>query len=316
MHNFTLRQFRAIQAIHRHEKIINAAKVLGLTGPAVTLQLKQMEEEAGLTLFDRTGEGLRPTAAGLAVLETAETIDEQLRVLADRLDAIAGARTGSLRLGAVSTAKYFVPRMIAGFLETHPDIDFELKIGNRLQTIEALRHHEIDIAVMGRPPRDIPVRAAIFGDHPLVIVARADHALAGRHDITKEMLAREHFLIRERGSGTRISLEMFFADLPQKLEDLGAEMDSNETIKQAVIAGLGIAFISAHTIEQELQLGRLVILDVAGMPIRRQWFSVTRRDRGESPTMATFNRFLLRDGPRYLPVTPKPYPAGAFGISS
>ncbi|MCI5073881.1 LysR family transcriptional regulator [Oricola sp.] len=309
MLNLTMRQLRSLTAIEQSGKISIAANGLGLTGPAVTLQLKQAEEEIGMPLFDRTPDGMRPTAAGQAVLEAAHAIQERLRALEEEIIAFKGGKRGTLKLGAVSTAKYFAPRLIAAFQKTHPDIDIELFIGNRAETIEALRRQTIDIALMGRPPRDLEVEAALFGDHPLVIIAPADHRLVGKRDITKEEIAAEKFLVRERGSGTRISLEIFFADIPGKLENLGTEMGSNETIKQAVMAGLGVAFISAHTIEQELQLGRLAILDVSGMPIRRQWFSVSRSDRTASPAMRIFRDYLIRDGARHLPITPKTYPA-------
>lgn len=313
MLNLTLRQMRSLIAIEQNGKISLAANGLGLTGPAVTLQLKQAEEEIGLPLFDRTPQGMRPTAAGLAVLDAAHSVEERLRMLDEELTAFKGGRRGTLKLGGVSTAKYFTPRLIAAFQEQNPDIDIDLFIGNRAETIEALRSQSVDIALMGRPPRDIEVEAAMFGDHPLVIVARPEHPLAKKHEISKEEIAAEKFLLREPGSGTRTSLEIFFADVPGKLDQLGAEMGSNETIKQAVMAGLGVAFISAHTIEQELQLGRLVILDVVGMPIRRQWFAVSRSDRTQSPAMRIFREFLTREGAQHLPVIPKTYPAEMIG---
>jgi DNA-binding transcriptional LysR family regulator len=309
MRNTTLRQLRSLQAIHTCGKISSAAKELGLTAPAVTLQLKQLEEDVGLTLFDRTPDGMRPTAAGLAVLEAARAVDERLRMLTDEIDAISGRKIGNLKLGVVSTAKYFAPRLMAAFQGQHSGIQVDLRVGNRAKTIDALRRHDLDIVLMGRPPREVPVRSLVFGDHPFVIIAPAGHPLAAKRGIAKAEIATERFLIREPGSGTRISLEIFFADLPEKLEDLGTEMGSNETIKQAVMAGLGIAFISAHTIEQELQLRRLVILDVRGMPIMRQWFSVSRLDRSLSPAMQAFNDFLTQDGSRYLPAFGDPRPA-------
>ncbi len=312
MIRFSLRQLHAVIAIARTGRISLAGEALGLTGPAVTLQLKQMEQEAGMTLFDRTPEGLLPTAAGHAVVLAAREIEERLRRLGDELESLADGNTGTLRLGVVSTAKYFAPRLIAAFLKERPGIKVDLLVGNRAETIAALGNHSLDIALMGRPPRDLPVRSLVFGDHPLVIVAPPDHPLVARRDIPRQEIARERFLVREPGSGTRISLEIFFAGIPEKLENLGAEMGSNETIKQAVMAGLGVAFISAHTIEQELQLKRLAILDVEGMPIRRQWFAVSRLDRSVSPAMEIFNSFLVRKGPAYLPITPKTYPASAF----
>jgi DNA-binding transcriptional LysR family regulator len=308
MRNLTLKQLKAVQAIVSHGKIVNAAKVLGLSPPAVTMQLGQLEEEIGLALFDRTSDGMRPTAAGLAVVDAAQAIEERLRLLQDQMDAIKGVRSGSLRLGVVSTAKYFAPSLMAAFMKEYPDIDMRLAVGNRAETIASLRNHDVDIALMGRPPKDVPVRASAFGDHPLVIIAPPDHPMAAARDISKERIAEEHFLIREPGSGTRISLEIFLADVPGRIDDLGIEMGSNETIKQAVMAGLGIAFISAHTIASEVEAGRLVILDVVGMPIRRQWFAVMRIDHAISPAMATFHDFLMRKGAAHLPLVGRLYP--------
>jgi DNA-binding transcriptional LysR family regulator len=313
MSNVTVRQLRALVAIRETGKISSAASRLGLTGPAVTLQLKQVEDEFGIALFDRASDGMRPTVAGLAAVEAARAVLDRLRQLGDEMKSIAAGGKGALTLGVVSTAKYFAPRMIAAFRKREAGITVDLIVGNRSEIIDALHRNTVDIALMGRPPRDVPVRAAIFGDHPLVIVAPADHPLARRHDIAKEVIAREHFLLREQGSGTRMSLEFFFSDVPGRIESIGTEMGSNETIKQAVMAGLGIAFLSAHTIEQELQLGRLVILDVIGMPIRRQWFSVVRADRNPSPAMQAFGEFLAHDGASYLPVIPNTYPAESIG---
>jgi DNA-binding transcriptional LysR family regulator len=308
MRNLTLKQLKAVQAIVDHGKIVNAANVLGLSPPAVTIQLRQLEEEAGLALFDRTTEGMRPTAAGLAFLDAAQAIEERLRMLDDQMDAIRGVRTGSIRIGAVSTAKYFAPRLMAAFMAEYPDIDMRLVIGNRAATIASLKNRDIDLALMGRPAKDVPVRASAFGDHPLVIVAPPDHPLAGARDISKERIAEEHFIIREPGSGTRISLEIFLSEIPGRIDEPGIEMDSNETIKQAVMAGLGIAFISAHTVAFEVEAGRLVILDVAGMPIRRQWFSVMRSDHAITPAMAAFHDFLMLKGAIYLPLFGRLYP--------
>ena len=160
----------------------------------MTIQLRQLENELGLALFDRTQEGLRPTAAGLAVIDAAQALDERLRLLADQLEAIKGVRRGSLRLGVVSTAKYFAPRLMAAFIKDHPDLAMRLAVGNRAETLARLKAHDIDVALMGRPPKDVPVRAAAFGDHPLVIIAPPEHPLAAARDISKERIAEESFL--------------------------------------------------------------------------------------------------------------------------
>lgn len=308
MRNITLRHLRIISAIHSEGKIINAAKALGLTGPAVTLQLQQVEEEAGIQLFERASQGMRPTDAGFAFIEAAHAIDERLRLLQEEIDAIKGIRKGHLIVGAVSTAKYFAPQIIAGFKREFPDIELRLVIGNRAETIAKLKDHVLDIALMGRPPPDLPVEARVFGDHPLIIAAAPDHPLAQARDITKARIAKEHFIVREPGSGTRMSFERFLGDIPGRLEQPGTEMDSNETIKQAVMAGLGVAFISAHTIAFEVQAGRLSVLDVIGMPIRRQWYSVVRSDRVVTPAIGAFCTFLARKGAAFLPISGKLYP--------
>jgi DNA-binding transcriptional LysR family regulator len=302
MRNLTLKQLRAVARVASDKKIVSAAKRLGVTPSAVTLQIQALEDELGIALFDRLTEGMRPTAAGLAAIEVARAIEEQLFLLSDRIGALKGLTRGRLRLGVVSTAKYFAPRIIAAFGKVHPGLEIDLKVGNRAEIIQALDAHAVDVALMGRPPKDVPVRAQVFGDHPLVIVAPPDHPLARAREVSCERIAAEKFLVREPGSGTRISLEIFFSRVAAKLDNIGVEMGSNETIKQAVMAGLGIAFISAHTIEAEVQSGRLVILDVEGTPIRRQWFAVARADRNETPIMAAFAEFLGKKGAQFLPL--------------
>ncbi len=309
MRNITLRHLKTIQSVCLLGQITLAGKALGLTSPAITLQIQQVEAEVGGKLFDRTSKGMLPTEIGIAFLETARAVEDQLHILEDSINSIKGLRAGTLRLGVVSTGKYFAPRLMAAFAKKFPDIDIQLYIGNRSDIVQKLKNHEVDIALMGRPPRDFEVRSQIFGDHPLVFIAASDHPMAGKHDISKEQISNEHFLIRESGSGTRTSLEIFISEVPGRLDRIGTEMGSNETIKQSVIAGLGIAFISAHTIEQELILKRLVILDVVGTPIRRQWFSVSRTDRTITPSMLAFEKFLRKSGSSYLPLIGKIYPA-------
>jgi DNA-binding transcriptional LysR family regulator len=304
MRNITLRQLNSILAIRRTGRISSAAEQIGLTGPAVTLQLQHLEEETGVSLFDRGRGGLRPTAAGEAALRAAHDIEVRLRQLFEEIETINEAGAGQLRIGAVSTAKYFAPKLMAMFRDLHPRVTISLTVGNRGAIIDALRDYEIDIALMGRPPKDFNVRSQIFGDHPLVIIAPPDHPLAKRHMISKDDLLPETFLVREAGSGTRSSLDIFMNDVAGWADLRHAQMTSNETIKQAVMAGIGIAFISAHTIAMELALGRLVILDVIGMPIRREWYTVSRGDRSLSPAMAAFNQFLIENGAQHLPVTP------------
>ena len=301
MLNLTLRQLHTVLAVDRLGQINLAAREIGLTPPAVTLQMQQAEAMVGTPLFERTSEGFRATDAGRAVIAAANDIERRVATLEDDIVAIRGAGLGRLRLGAVSTAKYFVPRLMAGFAEERPGISVSLTIGNRASIIEALNEQQIDVALMGRPSRQTAVESTLLGDHPLVIIAAPDHPLAGAKQISKQRLAEEPFLIRETGSGTRTSLELFLSDIPGRLDNLGTEFSSNETIKQAVMAGMGVAFISAHTIAMEVEIGRLAILDAVGTPVLRQWFIVRRADRAQSPALEAFESFVGRSGRDFLP---------------
>ena len=301
MRNVTLKQLRALTAVGRGRKIVNAAKELNLTPPAVTLQLQQLEAETGFQLFDRSADGMRPTDAGHAVLETAGQIWSLLAACEDRLAQLRGVAAGRVSIGVVSTAKYFAPRLIASFAKRHEGVEVRLSVGNRVDIIALLRDFQIDLAIMGQPPPDMPVEAAHFGDHPLVIVTAPDHPLAARRRIPRADLAEQVFLTREEGSGTRSSMEIFLHALGSRTGNLRIEMGSNETIKQAVMAGLGIAFISAHTIAAEVESGRLATLDVEGLPVWRQWFVVRRLDKALMPAVQAFSEFLVKEGSTYLP---------------
>lgn len=306
MLNLTLRQLHTILAVDRLGQINLAAREIGLTPPAVTLQMQQAEAMVGTPLFERTSQGFQATDAGRAVIAAANDIERRVATLEDDIVAIRGAGLGRLRLGAVSTAKYFVPRLMAGFAEERPGIQISLSIGNRAAIIEALDDQQIDVALMGRTSRQTPVESTLLGDHPLVIIAAPDHQLAGRKQISKQRLAEETFLVREPGSGTRTSLELFLSDIPGRLDKLGTEFSSNETIKQGVMAGMGVAFISAHTIALEVEIGRLAVLDAVGTPVLRQWFVVRRTDCARSPAMDAFESFIGRRGQTFLPAVAGP----------
>ncbi|MFA5970030.1 MAG: LysR substrate-binding domain-containing protein [Sphingomonas sp.] len=301
MLNLSLRQLNALRAVARTRRVNEAAYQLGLTAPAVTLQIKQAEAEIGALLFDRTRDGLIPTEIGETVIAGAHDVYERLNALSDEIDALIHGKTGRVRLGAVSTAKYFAPPMIAAFQARRPGVEVGLFVGNRAETIERIRRRELDVVIMGRPPRGLPLEASVIGDHPFVIVAAPDHPLAHERAISKERLANEPFLLRESGSGTRTSLELYFAEVPGKMDNLGTEMGSNESIKQAVMAGLGIAMISAHTVAQEVHQGWLAVLDAEATPIVRQWFCITMRGRALAPATTAMRDFLTNEGATMLP---------------
>jgi DNA-binding transcriptional LysR family regulator len=298
--DLTIRQLRALAVLKSAGSVTAAANRLNLTQPAVTLQLRNLQALAGLPLIQRTGDGMVLTDAGRNVLAMAERVEAALLDCERSLDMIAGRSGGRVSIAAVSTAKYFVPFVIAAFSRRFPQVDVTLRIGNREDIREALRGYDLDIAIMGRPPVDVQVEIRPLGKHPHVIIAAADHMLSNKKRIAVADLASESFITREIGSGTRMLMEQFFQKSGLKPK-IGMEMDSNETIKQAVIAGLGIAFISQHTVSHELDEGRLVALKVAGLPIIRQWHAIRRTDKILLPPAQAMLDFLGKEGSRYLP---------------
>jgi LysR family transcriptional regulator for metE and metH len=298
----TLRQLRALAAVAKHGSVTAAAKQLHLTQPAVTLQIQNLQTLAGLPLIQRTSEGMLLTDAGRNVLALSERIEAAIRDCETSIEMIAGKTAGRISIGAVSTAKYFVPFMISGFSQLYPNVDVTLSIGNRQEIGTALRGYDLDIAIMGRPPADIDMNVHLIGDHPHVIIAPTGHRLARKTRIAPADLANETFLTREPGSGTRGLMEQLF-ETARISPTIGMAMSSNETIKQAVIAGLGIAFISAHTVATELDERRLVTLDVVGLPMVRQWFVLARKDKVLLPPARAMLEFLSARGARFLPRT-------------
>lgn len=298
----TLRQLRALSTLERTRSVTAAAKQLNLTQPAVTLQLRNLQELAGLPLIQRTGDGMLLTDAGREVLKLGERIEAAIASCETSLEMMAGKTAGRISIGAVSTSKYFVPFAISGFSKLHPNVEIALTIGNRQEISTALRGYDLDFAIMGRPPVDIDMNVHLIGDHPHVIIAPTAHRLARKSRMKFADLAGETFLMREPGSGTRGLMEQLFEQAGVR-PNIGMAMSSNETIKQAVIAGLGIAFISAHTVATELDERRLVTLDVAGLPIVRQWFVLSRKDKVLLPPAQAMLDFLSARGAEFLPRT-------------
>ncbi len=304
MRGLTLKQLEAAKAIARHGTLTAAARAVGVTPSAMTTRLKELETVSGFTLFDRTSAGLQINRAGDLILAMTDQIHAAIELTEGRLSDLKGVTTGSLVVGITSTAKYFAPRLIADFARRFPGVDIALQVGNRLEIVQALRRFSIDVAIMGRPPMQMDLRAEAFGDHPLVIIAPPDHPLSGRIGIAKSEIAKESFLTREEGSGTRTVFEEFFDGLANRRSRFAIEIGSNETIKQGVMAGLGLALISAHTVAFEVETGRLAVLDVEGLPVLRKWFIAHHRERTVLPTLDAFWTFTLAEGPRHLPILP------------
>jgi len=272
---------------------------LHLTQPAVSMQVKQLEEQAGLPLTEMVGKKVYLTEAGEEVARHARRIAQQLREAGEALDAIKGVRGGRLSIGVISTAKYFAPRLLAEFRRRQPGVALDLRINNRETVVRQLADNEIDLAIMGQPPQEFTTVAEAFADHPLVIVAAPDHPLASKKQIAPALLGEETFIIREPGSGTRATMERFFTDVGIVPKHV-MEMVGNETIKQAVMAGLGLSFISSHTVSLECEVGRLVRLPVIGTPVMRRWFVVHRAEKELLPVAETFRAFLLAEAPALM----------------
>ena len=299
MRGATLKQLRAFCAAARHLSFAKAAEELHLTPPAITMQIKELEEVVGLPLFDRGARAVALTMSGEYFLVYARRVLATLKEAEDAMARIRGAETGRITIGMVSTAKYFLPRLLAQFRAEHRGVEMRLTVGNREQLVRQLHDNEVDLAVMGRPPRELDTRAEPFAAHPHAVVASPDHPLAKQRDIPPSALGSEEFIVREPGSGTRAAMEHYFREHhltpPQVME-----MASNETIKQAVIANMGLAFLSLHTCGLEIGTGQLVVLDIAGLPIVRRWHIVNLRGRPMSPAAEALRYYILEQGEALL----------------
>ena len=295
MRNATLRQLRTFAEVARRQSFTAAAKALHLTQPAVSMQVRQLEQAAGLPLVEQFGRRVHLTDAGRELLRYAGGIADLMREAEEAMKALQGIGGGELQIAVTSTAKYFAPRLLAEFRRRHPEVRLRLAVSNREAVVRALTDNAVDLAVMGRPPKGLDTEAAAFAKHPIAVIAAPDHPLASRRRLPLEALAGETFIIRERGSGTRAAMEHVFAERGFRARET-LEMSSNETIKQAVMAGMGIAFLSMHTIGLELRAGRLVLLAVNGLPVMREWYVIHRRGKRLSPAAQAFKSFLLEQG--------------------
>lgn len=300
-----MKQLRALETVARHGSITLAADELGLTAPAVHSQLGTLEANFGCAMLQRgrTG-GFAPTEEGRALLLAHQKAQSALAIAIHRIEALQRGLAGNVVLGVVSTGKYFAPGLVARLRRAYPDIEIVLRIGNRDSVIQALEGGAIDLAIMGRPPRDPPVEARPIGAHPHLLIAPPDHPLVQRGTIGAADLLAQTFLLREPGSGTRILTNRWLDRIGEVRPFDATEMESNETIKQAVMAGLGIALISYHTVIEELRSGRLVALRAEGLPIMRHWFLLHRQDLDLTPAIATVRGFIDAQRGDYLPELP------------
>ena len=295
----TLRQLKVFETVARKLSFSRAAGELHLTQPAVSMQVKLLEDQAGLPLFEQIGKRIHLTEAGQEMYRRILAVTDELRAAEEALTSLRGLERGHLHIALVSTATYFAPPLLARFLKTHPGVTAKLSVDNRETVLAQLAANEVDLAITGHPPEHLDTIAEAFAPHPHVIVAHPAHALGGKRGIPLKRVAAETFLMREPGSGTRGLLERLFAShrLPLKAS---MEMASNEAIKQAVMAQMGISFLSLHTVGLELDTGRLAALDVQGLPIVRHWYVVHLAQKRLSPIALALKEFLRQEAGTFL----------------
>jgi DNA-binding transcriptional LysR family regulator len=304
--NMTFRQLRLLEAVARNSSFTRASEELHLTQPAVSTQIKQLEQEVGIPLFEQLGKKIFLTEAGKEMYAFSRGIAQQFREIESVLDDMKGVKRGTLSLSVTSTGKYFAPYLLAEFVKHHPGTQVHLEVTNREELVTQLQENIPDMAIMGTPPQNLELTAQAFMQNPLVIIARPDHPLALAKRIPLSRLVEENFIQRERGSGTRNAVERFFRDREVKL-NTSMEMSRNEAIKHAVMAGLGLGIVSLHTLEFELSLDRIAILSVEGFPIMKEWYLVHRSGKRMSPIAQAFHDFVLNEADQVVKL-PQPKP--------
>lgn len=289
---FDLRQLEMIEAVARLGSLTSAADAMAVTQPAISSQMRKLEDQVGIALLEKEGRGVRLTEAGEEVVHHARRVGLVLDDLNESLRQFKSIDKGLLRVAVVSTANYFITKDIAEFRSEHPGVDINLRVANRDTILQLLDQNETDLAITGQPPDDADVVARPFKDNPLVVIAPPHHELVGRHNIEASELARHSFVVREDGSGTRAVMEAAFRQYGFEC-DISCVLSSNEAVKQAVQAGLGLAVISKQTTDLEVETGRLAILSTETLALMRRWFVVYRNYRRLSPAALAFRERLL-----------------------
>ncbi len=297
--NITLRQLKVFERVAKRLSFTRAAEELYLTQPAVSMQIKQFEEAIGLPLFERLGKKIYLTRAGEELYRLSKTISRNLDEAERLIEELKGTEGGRLVVAVASTVHYFAIRLLAEFCRKYPNVKVNFKVTNRKGLMQLLEENEADIVLMGQPPEEIDLVSEAFMDNPLVIIAPVGHPLAGRKRISLDELKNETFLMREQGSGTRTSVERYFAEWGVTLT-ASMEMNTNGAIKQGVEVGLGLGVVSWHTVDRELEDGRLVVLDVEHFPIMRKWYIVHRAGKQISGVAKAFEEFVRSEGHRFV----------------
>ncbi|HEY9052882.1 MAG TPA: LysR family transcriptional regulator [Gammaproteobacteria bacterium] len=297
--HLTLRQLEVFEAVARFESYTRAAEKLHLSQPAVSMQIKQLEESVGLPLFEQIGKKIHLTHAGREFFVYSQGISQLLDEAENVIEELKGVQSGRLAISVATTASHFATRLLAAFAKRYEGVTISLDITNRESLRRQLENNEPDLVIMGQPPDGVDIESEIFMENPLVMIAPVDHELVKEKNIPLKRFANEHFVVRETGSGTLSAIERFF-DVHGVPFHTGIEMSSNEAIKQAVEAGLGLGIVSIHTLELELETGRLVILDVEDFPIMRHWHIVQRSGKRLSPVAQAFKQFVLDEAEHFI----------------
>ncbi|NQZ52944.1 MAG: LysR family transcriptional regulator [Piscirickettsiaceae bacterium] len=290
--NITIRQFQIFEAVAQHLSYTRAAELLYLSQPAVSMQIKQLENEVEVPLFERIGKRLFLTEAGEELLIYARNISQQLAELDDVFNEIRGSERGRLTIAVATTANYFSLKLLGEFYRRFSGTKISLDVTNRESLLKHLNDNTVDMVIMGQPPEGLDVEATPFLENALVVIAPKGHELITQKQIPLSVLQQETFIIREHGSGTRIAMERFFEQSGYSISSV-MEMSSNEAINQAVEAGLGLGIASLHTLEAELSSERLHVLDVESFPIVRHWYLVHRRGKRLTALMEAFKRLVI-----------------------
>jgi DNA-binding transcriptional LysR family regulator len=298
----TFRQLETFLQVAERLSVTEAAKALHLAQPSVSTQLAKLEKALGMKLFEQLGKRLYLTDAGAELQSGAREIFGALDRLEMSLAQLNGLTVGQLRLGAVTTAKYLVPRLLGPFCKQYPQVEVQLSIANRSELICRLESNRDDFYVFSQPPKHLDLVAIPLAENPLVVIAPAGHRFAGQR-ITWDQLAAEPFLSRESGAGTRLAIEEHFARFGWSVKPQ-MTIESNEAIKELVAAGLGIAILSRHTLIHTAP-GNLVELDVVGFPIPNRWYLVRWRTKSPSPVAQAFSCFADSAGELAVPEFPQ-----------
>jgi len=290
--NLTLRQLQIFASVAKHLSFTKAASELHLTQPAVSMQVKLLEEATGLELFERVSKRLQLSAAGTVVLGHCTAFRDGLEALESDIARLKGVEKGILRLSTTGTANAFVTLLVAEYCRQYPSVTISLSILNRSGLLRSLTENDTDLVIMGAPPTNLPVVGEQFMDNPLVVIAAPGHKLTSDRTIPLQELMEYEFVVRENGSGTRIAMERFCNEQGVTLKT-AMEVSSNESIKQAVAAGLGLGIVSLHTLELELALKRIAVLRAEAFPIMRRWNLVQHELKNLSPAATAFRQFVV-----------------------